>query len=196
MSRNSYHPKYQLSASLEPWRSTLGDQFDAVVATLTEREFDLFDQLGTGRWIPYTPTVTCLSGTNPSFGASPLMLGGYTRFGRTVHGFITIAAGVGAAPGSAPTEAWDFSLPTARENPYTPGSLAPLSIGSGCVIDSSAGALWTVNTVTFLSSNIANCRALITGPAGATFMSNSNPFALASGDSFALNFTYDGASQI
>jgi hypothetical protein len=194
MPNNQYEYPYDINTVLEPWRAKLEPDFENVVRLLQDRDTNLESMLGTGRWIGYVPVVTVGSGTAPTFG-SGVVQGYYTRFGRTVLGTIIIQAGAGAAPGSVPAEGWRFSLPTPRENPNL-NIINPINIGGGYILDSSTGEVRTVaiNVPSFSDSNVFTVQ--FTGASPNTFLSNSVPWALATGDAYSFHFMYDGAAPI
>jgi hypothetical protein len=186
---NGFRYPFDIHTALEPWRKHLTDaDFDGVVAMLADRDRRLEDLLGMGRWLSYTPVLTCPLGVNPTLGTGSTAIGRYTRFGRTIIGNarIQFGSGGGAAAG---TGTYNISLPTGREvqSPYDISA----SCGSGDIIHISTAdrhivvpRLTTTSTTTVVLSYHG-----VTG-----VVTDAAPFVWAAGDTISIQFIYDGES--
>lgn len=192
---NGFRYPVDIRTALEPWRKHLsglvagGSDFDTVVAMLADRDRRLEDDLGVGRWLDYTPVITCPLGTDPYIGDSPdaVALGRYTRFGRTIHGNARIQFGTNATAGSG---TYFISLPTAR-NQQSPYSVSA-ACGAGDILDNSTTTRLIV--VPRLATNSTTSVVLsYGGGAGvAGVVTNSAPWTWADNDIISICFTYEG----
>lgn len=186
---NGFRFTWDIRSVLESWRqklsSPLTNDFDSVLARLSDRDRQLEDAFGAGRWLSYTPELTA-SVVNPTLGAGSTAIGRYTRFGRTIHGNarIQFGSGGGAAAGSG---TYFISLPTGRDeqSPYDISA----ACGSGDIFDISPGErhivvprLTTTSTTTVVLS-YHGTTGVVTAVA---------PFTWAAGDTISICFTYDG----
>ena len=187
---NGFRFTWDIRNVLETWRSKLSgspinNDFDSVVSRLADRDRQLEDVLGTGRWLSYTPALTA-SVVNPTLGTGNTAIGRYTRFGRTIIGNarLQFGSGGGAAAG---TGTYEISLPTGRDiqSPYDISA----ACGSGDILDISAAdrhivvpRLTTTSTTTVVLS-YHGTTGVVTAAA---------PFTWAAGDTISIQFIYDG----
>lgn len=185
MAGNEFNYQYDIQTTLAPWRESLGENFDHVVATLSDRDRYLGSQFGAGRWLTYVPVLTA-SVSNPTLGTGSFAEGQYTRFGRTVIGNarLQFGAGGGAAAGSG---TYFVSLPFARQQQIS-YNVSP-TCGSGVIIDSSAST--TVLVVPTLTNSSTTSVILQFGGVSG-IVSNAAPFTWAASDTISINFIYDG----
>lgn len=110
---------YEVKETLEPWRETLGLEFEAVTTRLTDRDRALEDYINGYQWTSYTPAFTA-SGGVPG-GAAPTLAGYYSKMGRTLSVTLDFTY-VGAM--ILPAGNYFLSLPlglTAKTGRFAPG---------------------------------------------------------------------------
>lgn len=149
----------------------IGALADSVDVYATARVENLY-----AAWTSYTPTW---SGGSPTIGNGTLT-GKYWQVGKTVHYRIELTAGSTSTYGSG---TWNFALPA------TPAAtvVAESIIGNGVVFDSSAPARLGV-FVRFAGTTVT----LVRSDTGAA-VSNSAPYAWATGDRVSIAGTYEAA---
>lgn len=186
---NGFRYPVDIHTALEPWRQKLGSEFDSVVSRLSDRDRRLEDEFGAGRWLDYTPTITCPGGVNPYIGDSPdaVALGRYTRFGRTVHGNARIQFGVNATAG---TGTYFISLPTPR-NQQSPYSISA-ACGAGDIFDNSSTTRLLVVPRLATNSTTGVVLSYEAGAGAAGVVTNAAPWTWADNDIISICFTYEG----
>lgn len=133
-----------------------------------------FEAIGAA-WTSYTPTWSGTIGNGTVTGA-------YLKIGRTVHYRISVTWGSTTSHAAATQT---FTLPAAAHAFYVGNS----AIGTGSAIDAST-AIYTCTVLHTDSSSIV----YMARDSNSTAVSNSAPFAFATGDATVLVGTYEAAA--
>jgi hypothetical protein len=139
-------------------------------------------------WTTYTPTWGA-STTNPSLGNGTIQ-GRYKRHGKLVFVQVWLAFGSSSSLGSG---LYSFSLPITAVDGWNPTSGNPFGRGGGTAMFNDSSVSNIAGGFAFLwdvGSGSADWRIRMISDAGAT-VSNSVPFAWATGDDIQVNLWYE-----
>lgn len=166
---------YDVQSAMEPWREKLGDDYENVLARLSDRDRQLEDFLSElGQWEEWTPTWTNFTP------GSATIVAKYTKIGRTVH-FRLVVTLSGSTMGSGPL----FTLP-ARS-----ALAVEAVIGTGQAKDAGVAnwplAVWHFSTT---QAQIVYWN----GSSNAAALTSTAPFTWTNTDVFSVEGTYEAAA--